>query len=175
MGTDPDRLTPSIPLCSYTRRMERDELERRRFNQEEIGELIETATRLDQLRHDGQGLSIEELRQVATELGISDEALLAAVHDRMESERKGSEAAAEQERRKASEEEAEQTRREKRRTRLNEWKSDLATYVGVIAGLGAFDWFPDQSFDWVFWPAAGWGIWIVIETIQVALGAEDED
>jgi hypothetical protein len=155
--------------------MERDELGERRFNQEEIGELIETATRLDQLRHDGQGLSIEELRQVATELGISDEALLTAVHDRMEAERQVSEAAAEVARSNAQREKAERTLQERRRARLNEWKSDLATYVGVIAGLAAFDWFPDQSFDWVFWPAAGWGIWIVIDTIQVALGAEDEE
>ncbi|MGF1666572.1 MAG: 2TM domain-containing protein [Acidimicrobiia bacterium] len=155
--------------------MERDELEQRRFNQEEIGELIETATRLDQLRHDGQGLSVEELRQVATELGISDEALLAAVHERMETERQGSEAASEQERQNSQQANAAQALQERRRSRLNEWKSDLATYVGVIAGLAAFDWFPDQSFDWVFWPAAGWGIWIVIDTIQVALGAEDEE
>jgi hypothetical protein len=155
--------------------MDRDELEQRRFNQEEIGELIETATRLDQLRHDGQGLGIDELRQVATELGISDEALLSAVHHRMETEREAARMAAEQEQRTADEANAERERKQGRRARPNEWKSDVASYVGVIAGLAAFDWFPDRSFDWVFWPAAGWGIWIVIDTIQVALGAEDEE
>jgi hypothetical protein len=67
--------------------MEPEELESRRFSRDEVGELIESATRLGQLRHEGRGLSVDELRRMALELGISDEALLAAVHERTEQDR----------------------------------------------------------------------------------------
>jgi hypothetical protein len=154
--------------------MERDELADRRFSQEEIGELIETAARLDQLRHEGQGLSVEELRQIATELGISDEALLAAVHHRMEAERASAEEAANEQRRREKEAKAERKRREARRSQLNDWKAHLASYAGVMAGLSAIDFFPDRSLDWVVFPAAGWGIGLAIHTFNVLFGVEEE-
>lgn len=155
--------------------MERDELESRRFSQEEVGELIETATRLDQLRHEGRGLSVDELRQVALELGISDEALLTAVHQRMEQDRTAAAAAAEDENRRTKEAKADQKRRAARRSQINEWKEHVASYIGVMAGLAAFDWFPDQSFDWVVWPAAGWGIGLAIHTTTVLFGVEEDE
>lgn len=155
--------------------MERDELESRRFSQDEVGELIETATRLDQLRHEGRGLSVDELRQIALELGISDEALLAAVHQRMEKDRAAAAADDEAEKHRAKAEKADRKRRDARRSQVNEWKEHMASYIGVMAGLAAFDWFPDRSFDWVVWPAAGWGIGIAIHTATVLFGVEEDE
>lgn len=151
--------------------MEGDELQDRRFSQDEVGELIETATRLDNLRHEGRGLSVEELRQVALELGISDESLLAAVHDRMENERHRREAEAQS----VDLARAENERKLARKKQLNDWKAGIASYIGVIGGLAVFDYFPDGQFDWVSWPAAGWGIGIAVHTFNVLFGVEDEE
>jgi hypothetical protein len=151
--------------------MDGDELQDRRFTQDEVGELIENATRLDNLRHEGRGLSVDELRQVALELGISDESLLAAVHERMENERRRHEAEA----RSLDLARADDERRIARKKQLNDWKAGLASYIGVIAGLAVFDYFPDGQFDWVWWPAAGWGIGIAIHTFNVLFGVEDEE
>ena len=139
--------------------MDREELERRRFTQDEVGELIETASRLDHLTTEN-GLSFQELRRVATELGISDKALLEAVARELDAER----AAREKE---AAAQEAEEKKRKRRRKTLNEWKSHLTSYIAVIGGLAAIDWFSGGGLDWFFYPAAGWGIGLVIHTLNV--------
>lgn len=151
-----------------------EQFEQRRFSREEIGELIETATRLDQLKSEGEGLGVEELRQVAGELGISEEALQAALEERARAEQEQRLEREVEEQSAALAREEDTARRDKRRRQLNEWRSHLASYIGVIGGLTAFDWFPDGSLDWVWWPAAGWGIGMLIHTLTVLFGVEDQ-
>ena len=50
----------------------------RRFSMDEAGEYIELATRLQSLS--GEGLSYEELKGVAGEVGVSEDALKSAIH-----------------------------------------------------------------------------------------------
>ena len=139
--------------------MDREELSKRRFTQDEIGELIETASRLDQLSLE-KGLTYDELRRVALELGISEEALARAVAQEQEAQR-----AAEEQREAVRE--AERKRHKRRRKEINEWKAHAASYVAVICGLGLIDWISGGGFDWFFYPAAGWGIGFLVHTFNV--------
>jgi SOS response regulatory protein OraA/RecX len=161
VATAPGGATAAVD--PYNRRME--ELSNRRFSHEEVGEVIEMATRLQQLG-DGKDstLSYGELRRVAAELGISDEALVQAVAKRLERDRIDRVEAREQARLDA-----------KRRQRVNEWKAHAASYLGVIGGLAAIDLFSGGGFDWFFFPAAGWGIGLAIHTIMVWMNVEPEE
>ena len=145
--------------------MDREELSKRRFNQDEIGELIETASRLDQLSVE-KGLSYEELRHIAIELGISDEALLKAVAQEIDAEK----AAAELEQ---AERDAIEKAKRKRKKAIDGWKSHAASYIGVIGGLALIDWFSGGGLDWFFYPAAGWGIGFFIHSLTVLFGVAD--
>lgn len=139
--------------------MDREELTRRRFTQDEIGELIETAARLDQLSVE-KGLTYDELRRVALELGISDEALAKAVAQELDAKRSAEE---QQEKARA----VEKKRQKRRRKEINEWKGHAASYSAVIGGLALIDWFSGRGFDWFFYPAAGWGIGFFVHTFNV--------
>ena len=144
--------------------MDREELSKRRFTQDEIGELIETASRLDQLSVE-KGLTYDELRRVALEMGISEEALAKAVAQEQEAER-----AAEEQREAARV--ADRKRQKRRRKEINEWKAHAASYFAVIGGLALIDWFGGGGFDWFFYPAAGWGIGFFIHSFNVLFGVE---
>jgi hypothetical protein len=147
--------------------------ERRRFSREEVGELIETATRLDQMRAEGEGLDEHDVRQVAAELGISKEALQRALDQ--QAEREAAEAAAEraaEETRAAEVARSEEQRRDRQKA-INEWKAHTTSYLSVIGGLAVIDWFTGGGFDWVFYPAAGWGIAYVIHTLNVLFRVDD--
>jgi len=150
-----------------------EQSQQRRFFEEEVGELIETATRLDQLRHEGPGLGEEELRQVAAELGVSEAALQRALDQRAEQEAAHRAARQARQEAQAAEAAAEAKRVRKRQKAINDWKSHAASYVGVIGGLAAIDWFSETGFDWFFFPAAGWGIGFLIHTFNVLLRVED--
>ena len=139
--------------------MDREELERRRFSQDEVGELIETATRLDGLAGD-KGLSLDELRGVAAELGISDDALLEALESRLHAER---EERAEQ----AQEAAASAATASARRAQVNEWKQHTAAYLGVNGGLAILDLITGSGFNWFFYVAAAWGIGYLIHSLLV--------
>ena len=145
--------------------MDREELAKRRFNQDEIGELIETASRLDQLSVE-KGLSYEELRHIALELGISDEALLKAVAQEIDAEK----AAAEEDEAKQK---AEEKAKRKRKQAVDGWKAHAASYIGVIGGLAVLDWFTGGGFDWFFFPAIGWGIGFLVHTLTVLFGVAE--
>lgn len=127
----------------------------RRFSGDEIGELIELATRLDQknaLRE--QGISFQELHQIAMELGISDQALLEAVAKRIAGERSTAELAGAL---------AKQTSRwEKALTAL---KIHTGTYLASLLGLTVIDVASGDGVDWVFYPAAGWGMGLLIHAV----------
>lgn len=144
--------------------MDRDELERRRFSQEEVGELIETATRLDGLTGD-RGLSLDELRGVAAELGVSDEALLEALDQRLRAER----AAREEEQ---LTEAAVAASTDARRAQVNEWKQHTAAYLGVNGGLAILDLLTGSGLNWFYWIAAAWGIGYLIHSMLVLFRTE---
>ena len=145
--------------------MDREELERRRFSQEEVGELIETATRLDGLVGDS-GLSLDELRGVAAELGISDEALLEALETRLRAER---EEQAEQEQEAATSAAVATARR----AQVNEWKQHTAAYLGVNGGLAILDLITGSGFNWFFYVAAAWGVGYLIHSLLVLFRTEE--
>lgn len=140
----------------------------RSFSREEVGELIETATRLERLGSEGvsEDVSWAELRQIAAELGISDEALLHAVAQRLETERAASQAEAE---------EAEKA--EQRRKAWLGWRAHIASYVAVMTGLLMLDLVTGDGIDWFFFPAIGWGIGILVHTFTLLVtgGEEIED
>lgn len=147
--------------------------EHRRFSRDEVGELIETATRLDQLSSEGQGLSEDELRRIALELGISQDSLEHALAERRrkdEAERATARDAAEARRIEAR---AAERRSTQRRKAINEWKAHATSYFGVIGGLAAIDLFSGDGFDWFFYPAAGWGIGFLIHSLNVLFRVED--
>jgi hypothetical protein len=145
--------------------VDREELERLRFSQEEVGELIETATRLDGLVGD-RGLSLEELRGVAAELGISDDALLEALETRLHAERKARE---EEARQVASSAATASTRR----AQVNGWKQHTAAYLGVNGGLAILDLITGSGFNWFFYVAAAWGIGYLIHSLMVLFRTEE--
>lgn len=127
----------------------------KRFSGDEIGELIELATRLDQKDATREeGISFQELHQIATELGISDQALLEAVAKRIAGEKSSAELAA-------------VIAKENSRwgKKLKAFKIHLGTYLATITGLTAIDVASGDGIDWVFYPAAGWGISLLIHGV----------
>lgn len=143
--------------------MDRNELERRRFSKEEVGELIETATRLDGLTDNGLGL--DELRGIAAELGVSDEALLGALDERLRAERAER---AEQDLTAASI----AARKDARHEQVKEWKQHTAAYLGVNGGMAILDLLTGNGLDWFYYIAAMWGIGYLIHSMLVLFRTE---
>ena len=131
-----------------------------RFSRDELGGLIATATRLDQLNEE-RGLTLDEVRGIASEVGVSDSSILEAVHAEIITRR----AARQQDETEVS------VDHQTLRRRL---ASQAGTYVTVISGLAAVDFIPDQGFDWVGWPAAGWGVAIAIQAVQTFFGDDEQ-
>jgi hypothetical protein len=133
--------------------VERQDLTARRFTREELGEVIELATRLEQSRRsaDEPGVSYQDLRAIAAELGISDAALLEAVATQLD--------ARDDERARLDT----QARRDaKWREAVRAWKLHFGVYLSTIAGLTVIDLASGEGIDWVVYPAAAWGIAILI-------------
>jgi hypothetical protein len=117
-------------------------LEDRRFTDEEVGEIIRLASRLDDsaLGAAEPGLSFEDVRRIASELGIAESAVV--------------EAAARQ---------VLTSKRSRRLGRLRRaWLATLQIhafiYATTIAGIGAIDLVSGNGFDFVQYPMFGWGI-----------------
>lgn len=144
-----------------------DRESQRRFSQEELGDIIETAARLDRASAEPTttgDVSYQELRQIALELGISDEALVAAVAKQREAEK--------------AEQAAEAEQAEERRRRANAWKgwrAHLASYIAVIGGLFLLDFVTSAELTWWFYPAIGWGIGLGVHTLVMLFNAEDDE
>jgi 2TM domain len=138
--------------------VEQQDLPARRFTKEELGEVIELATRLEQSRRptDDPGVSLQDLRTIAAELGISDAALLEAVAAQLEAR---------------DEVKARLDTQAKRDARWREmvraWKLHLAVYLSTMAGLFVIDVSSDGAIDFVMYPAAAWGIAILIHGATV--------
>ena len=123
----------------------------RTYSREEVGDLIRTATELEQVteKHKAElrdGLSYDQLVEVAAELGISEDAVVRAL---MEKNRPAQMASAKRSSRRES----------ARRSFLNH----LWTYGSVIAGLSVIDLVDGSGgLDWVWYPAAGWGMFVLV-------------
>ena len=127
----------------------------RRFSQEEVGDLIETASKLEWAAATSptDDVSLDELKSIAAEMGISDQALAAALAKQAKEEREAA-AVLEEERAKA------------RRVKAAwlAWRTHIAVYVAVLLGLAVIDLMTGGGIDWVQWPAAGWGIGLLAHT-----------
>lgn len=127
----------------------------RRFTQEEVGDLIETASKLEwaAATSSTSDVSLDELKSIAAEMGISDQGLAAAL---AKQEREERELAAVRD----------QARRRERRVRAAwmAWRTHIAVYVAVILGLAVLDLMTGDGINWVQWPAAGWGIGLLAHT-----------
>jgi hypothetical protein len=143
--------------------MDRERPERQRFTTDEMGEIIETAARLDGVSHDPNAVTLDEIAQVAAELGISDEAVMAAVAER---------------RREAEAERAEEEqRRELRRKRARAWRAwraHIASYISVMLGLVLLDLVTGPG-GWWYYPAIAWGMGLGVHTLVILFNATDED
>lgn len=114
-----------------------------------MGDLIRTATELEQIteKHKAElrdGLTYDQLVEVAAELGISEDALVRAVMDRNAPHR------------------ASAVKDVSKRKKAREiFVTHLWTYGSVIAGLFVIDQ-ADGGVEWVYYPAAGWGMMVLI-------------
>jgi len=124
-----------------------------RFNRDEVGELIRTATRLDDLVEDGEerGLTYEELVIVAGELGISAEAVAAAVSERENRARSDAKAA------------RKKVRRRMRFIRHATLYTVVVLTLLLIDALGGGGW-------WFFYVAAIWGIVLALHGLRFVTG-----
>lgn len=128
----------------------------RRYSREEVGDLIETASKLEWSTATSSDVSLEELKSIASELGISDAALSAALaKQRAQEERNEREIDAQRD---------EQRKRQQRVARAwRDWRAHIGAYVGVILGLTVMDALTGPGW-WVQWPAVGWGIGLLSHT-----------
>lgn len=121
--------------------MQRQRIERR-FTDEEVGAIIQLASRLDDAvtGTPDEGLSLSEVRRIAGELGIAEAAVDEAVARHAVSQKR--------------------TRRRLRLRRV--WRLILEAhaliYAVAISGIGAIDLVEGGGFDFVQYPAFGWGV-----------------
>jgi hypothetical protein len=136
--------------------VEHHDLPARRFTREELGEVIELATRLEHSRQstDDPGMSLQDLRAIAGELGISDAALLEAVASQL--------GARDDEKARLR---VEAKRDAKWREAVRAWKLHLGVYLSTMLGLSVIDFASDDGIDWVIYPAAAWGIGVLIHGV----------
>ena len=121
--------------------------ERRTFSPEEVSEIIDTATRLQQLSdHNGSfgELTIGQLHDIAQELGIDEGVLREAV--------KAGDRGAKVERRAA-----------RRRAR---WLRHVGVFAVAIGGLALIDLVSGGGFSWFFYPAIVWGVGLGVHTLS---------
>lgn len=123
----------------------------RTYSREEVGDVIRLATELEHMtsKHKAQlreGLSYDQLVEVAAELGISEDAVVRAL---LQSEQTA----------------APPPRKKIERNSRAGFVRHFWVYVSVMAGLSVID-LADGSggLDWVWFPAAGWGIAVLIHS-----------
>lgn len=121
--------------------MQRQGIERR-YTDEEVGEIIRLASRLDDnvAGHSELGLTLADISRIASELGI-DEAYVTEAANRY----------------------AVDDRKARRRSRMRGfWVRVLQIhaliYATAIAGFAVIDLATGSGFDFVQYPAVGWGV-----------------
>ena len=148
---------------------DRERRGKQRFTQDEMSEILETAARLDGLSGDPNEISLEELNQVASELGIRPETIEAVVANRAATAR-----AEREEQARLAEEEREA--REKKAKAWRAWRAHLASYIAVMGGLFLMSLVTTGTvFGWWIFPAIGWGMGLGVHTLITLFNAYDED
>lgn len=118
----------------------------RQYSTEEVGDIIDVASRLESLTKERKqqmrtGVTYEQLVEIASEFGISEEAVLRALDT---TATVAPTAAA--------------PSKSPRWSRL--FRFHAASYAATMAGLSIIDIAEGNGLDWVWFPAAGWGIWL---------------
>ncbi len=144
--------------------MELEQGQQRRFSHEEMSEIIELASRLDQDPIQPDSVSLTELRQIAAELGI-DPAAVDAVVARQDEKRWEAEA----------EIELAEWRAERRARRWRHWRGALARTLVLIGGLWLFDLVSDGDLSWFYFPALFIGIAFVSRTLRTVFNTYESD
>ena len=119
----------------------------RTFSADEIGEIIDTATKLQQLadEHGALGdVSMGQLAEIASEIGIDDQTLSQAI--------KSGDRVAKSERKVA-----------RRKTR---WFRHFGLYGVVVGGLALLDAVGGGGLTWFYFPAIGWAILLGVHAIS---------
>jgi hypothetical protein len=121
--------------------MQRQRIERR-YTDEEVGEIIRLASRLDDavMGPADSGLSLGDVQRIASELGIDETYVVQAAARYALDDRKA-----------------------RRRTRIRRFwvmavKVHGFIYGTAIAGMAAIDLATGSGFDFVQFPAVGWGV-----------------
>ncbi len=139
-----------------------------RFTQDEMSEILEVAARLDGVTSAPDEISLDELTQIAEELGISPEAVEQVVSGRADKARAEREALA------VEQEEARELARKKKRA-WRSWRAHVASFVAVMLGLILLDMVTGPG-AWWYYPAIGWGMGLGVHTLVTLFNAfEDED
>jgi hypothetical protein len=126
---------------------------KRTYTQEEVTEILKRAMKQQSLQKDG--LSHEELVEMAKEVGIDQAAVESATSELVET--RADELARQQDARELAEE---------RSRLLNGFVSGLLFYVVICGGL----YFIDQRFTggtWFYWVVFGWGIGLLFKLRSV--------
>lgn len=147
--------------------MDRDFDSKPRFTQDEMSEILETAARLDGVTASPDEISLDELTQIATELGISPEAVEQVVSGRADKAR------AERELLKSEEAEAQELARKKKKA-WRDWRAHVASFIAVMLGIVLLDLVTGPG-AWWYYPAIGWGMGLGVHTLVVFFNAFDDD
>jgi hypothetical protein len=130
----------------------------RRFTQDEVGELVELAGRLDEHSTD---LSMESLTEVAAEMGVTESALQEAIAER--DEKAIADAA-------VDEPDPKTTRAEL----VKEFRRQLQAFITTGFIVVAIDFLTTGGFTWSRWPLFGIGIGVVAAGAKLVGPADDE-
>lgn len=112
----------------------------RRFSDEDVGEIIVLASRLDSAAHTDDGLDAGDVRRIAEELGIDPAAVAEAIARHAGRRRRG--------------------RRRHLTRRLSRLVLSVHTllYGTSMVGLAAIDLAEGGGFDFLHYPLFGWGV-----------------
>lgn len=123
----------------YSSGMER-RTQRHRYSDEEVGDIIRLASRLDPAPHRDEDLDADAVRRIAAELGIGEQAVDRALADHSSLRRRrrwGARA---------------------RKLSVLTLEAHALFYAVSMSGLAAIDLAEGGGFDFVHYPLFGWGI-----------------
>lgn len=68
-----------------------------------------------------------------------------------------------------------ETNLQKRKFRLNNFYRQLLTYVAVMLFLIFINYMRTPDYWWVIWPAAAWGLGLILQAIHIFFPSYKED
>lgn len=121
----------------------------RQYTTEEVGDIIDVASRLQSLTTERKqamrtGVTYDQLVEIASEFGIAEESVLRALEN-------------------SSAKEASPTKAAPPPSLL--FRLHVASYSSVMAGLTIIDIADGDGLEWVWFPAAGWGMWLMLHAL----------